>query len=386
MGVPDPSQHGCSITFTAPQRLPLPARPSARRPWPPPRCDPTRNCPASGRCRGTGRWAPPPRGRGSPAATSPSPSSTPASTSPTATWRPTSGRNPGEVPGNGIDDDANGFVDDVHGADFVNHDGDPADDNGHGTHVAGIIAARGNNGIGVAGVAWRARIMAVKVLGADASGDIGDGRRGRALRGRPRRARDQPLAHRREPRHRPRRRGRRGRRRPTSSSSRPPATRTTTTTRSRPTPPPSTRSISSPSPPPTSAAPWRLRPASAAPASISPPPERRSSPPGAAADTSCDRGPRWPRRRCPARPSFSPARGPTSGGGPCAPRCWALRGRPRCRWRRGAWTSAERCGACSVPCAAVRPRAPRARGRGTLGRPEPHHARHAAVARAAVAR
>jgi subtilisin family serine protease len=80
--------------------------------------------------------------------------------------------NPGEIPGNGIDDDGDGIVDDVHGADFANGDGDPSDDNGHGTHVAGIVAARGGNGVGVAGLAWRARIMAVKVLGADASGDM----------------------------------------------------------------------------------------------------------------------------------------------------------------------------------------------------------------------
>ena len=51
--------------------------------------------------------------------------------------------NPGEIAGNGIDDDGNGFVDDVHGYDFVNNDGNPMDDNGHGTHVAGTIAARG---------------------------------------------------------------------------------------------------------------------------------------------------------------------------------------------------------------------------------------------------
>ena len=121
--------------------------------------------------------------------------------------------NPGEIPGNGVDDDGDGIVDDVHGADFVNGDGDPSDDNGHGTHVAGIIAARGGNGVGVAGLAWRARIMAVKVLGADASGDMADGRRGGALRGRPRRARDQPVAHGPEPRTRPGRGRRRGRRR-----------------------------------------------------------------------------------------------------------------------------------------------------------------------------
>ncbi len=79
-------------------------------------------------------------------------------------------RNPREVPGNGVDDDANGFVDDVHGADLVNRDGDPSDDNGHGTHVAGILGARGANRVGVSGVAQRAKVMVVKALGADSIG------------------------------------------------------------------------------------------------------------------------------------------------------------------------------------------------------------------------
>jgi subtilisin family serine protease len=79
-------------------------------------------------------------------------------------------RNPREVPGNGVDDDGNGFVDDVHGVDLVNRDGDPSDDNGHGTHVAGIVAARGDNRIGVTGVAQRARVMVIKALGSDAIG------------------------------------------------------------------------------------------------------------------------------------------------------------------------------------------------------------------------
>src|SRR5262249_47084254 len=78
--------------------------------------------------------------------------------------------NPGEIPGNGIDDEGDGFVDDVHGYDFVNNDGDPMDDNGHGTHVAGTIGAVGDNGIGVAGVNWHVQIMALKFLGANGSG------------------------------------------------------------------------------------------------------------------------------------------------------------------------------------------------------------------------
>lgn len=82
--------------------------------------------------------------------------------------------NTGEIPANGVDDDGNGYVDDIHGYDFLNNDNNPADDNGHGTHVAGIIAAAGNNGIGITGVNWSAKIMAVKFLGADGSGHIAD--------------------------------------------------------------------------------------------------------------------------------------------------------------------------------------------------------------------
>src|SRR5437867_8603587 len=78
--------------------------------------------------------------------------------------------NPGEIPGNGLDDDDNGYVDDVHGYDFANGDSDPFDDNGHGTHVSGTIAAVGNNGVGVVGVNWHARIVAIKFLDAGGSG------------------------------------------------------------------------------------------------------------------------------------------------------------------------------------------------------------------------
>ncbi len=109
--------------------------------------------------------------------------------------------NPGEIPDNGIDDDGNGYIDDVHGYDFVgdfpggeglpgedanpdvsagdaaagdgiDHDGDGAADLavGHGTRVAGIIAARGNDAGGVAGTAWRVRIMPVRVTDPEGSG------------------------------------------------------------------------------------------------------------------------------------------------------------------------------------------------------------------------
>lgn len=78
--------------------------------------------------------------------------------------------NPGEIPGNGIDDDSNGFIDDVHGWDFYNNDSNPMDDNGHGTHVAGTIGAVGNNGAGVAGVNWSVKIAALKFLNSSGSG------------------------------------------------------------------------------------------------------------------------------------------------------------------------------------------------------------------------
>jgi len=78
--------------------------------------------------------------------------------------------NPGEIADNGIDDDGNGFVDDVSGWDFVNEDNSPADGAGHGTHVSGTIAALGDNAIGVIGVAPAARILPVKGLSDGGSG------------------------------------------------------------------------------------------------------------------------------------------------------------------------------------------------------------------------
>ncbi len=81
-------------------------------------------------------------------------------------------KNEKEIPGNAKDDDGNGFVDDVYGYDFANHDADPMDDNRHGTHCAGTIGAVQNNKIGVAGVMGQVRLMPVKFLTAGGSGSL----------------------------------------------------------------------------------------------------------------------------------------------------------------------------------------------------------------------
>ncbi|HPQ40712.1 MAG TPA: S8 family serine peptidase, partial [bacterium] len=75
--------------------------------------------------------------------------------------------NSGEIPGNGIDDDGNGYIDDDRGWDFAGNDNNPDNvnaDNDHGTHVAGIVSAVSNNGIGVAGGSWNCPIMILKVF------------------------------------------------------------------------------------------------------------------------------------------------------------------------------------------------------------------------------
>jgi subtilisin family serine protease len=100
--------------------------------------------------------------------------------------RPNMWVNPGETPGDGIDNDGNGVVDDVHGADVVAgkvdvdgesgkvsvvFEGDPMDEQYHGTHVAGILGAVGNNKLGVSGVCWRVQIMAVRYLDSKGQGN-----------------------------------------------------------------------------------------------------------------------------------------------------------------------------------------------------------------------
>lgn len=87
--------------------------------------------------------------------------------------------NPGETAANSFDDDGNGYIDDIHGINSILSantigNGNPNDDAGHGSHVAGIIGAVGNNGTGISGVAWNVRIMALKFLSASGSGLISD--------------------------------------------------------------------------------------------------------------------------------------------------------------------------------------------------------------------
>lgn len=82
-----------------------------------------------------------------------------------------------EIAGNNIDDDNNGFVDDIHGWDFRNNDNNALDETssmnpGHGTHCAGVIGAIGNNNIGISGISQKVAIMPLRFLGADGSGDL----------------------------------------------------------------------------------------------------------------------------------------------------------------------------------------------------------------------
>jgi alpha-tubulin suppressor-like RCC1 family protein/subtilisin family serine protease len=74
----------------------------------------------------------------------------------------------------GTDNDGNGYLNDVYGYNAVDNNGDPRDDNAHGTHVAGIIGAAGNNALGVTGVAWDVRLLACKIADANGSGTIDD--------------------------------------------------------------------------------------------------------------------------------------------------------------------------------------------------------------------
>lgn len=82
--------------------------------------------------------------------------------------------NPSEIDGNGIDDDHNGWVDDVRGWDFVDEDNSPMDATGHGTHIAGIIAAQRDNTVGIAGISDRVRIMPLRFMDAFDRGTIAD--------------------------------------------------------------------------------------------------------------------------------------------------------------------------------------------------------------------
>jgi subtilisin family serine protease len=79
-------------------------------------------------------------------------------------------RNPAEIIGNGVDDDGNGYIDDIYGINAITDTGNPMDDHGHGTHVAGIIGAKGNNNVGIAGVSWESKIIGAKFLDSNGNG------------------------------------------------------------------------------------------------------------------------------------------------------------------------------------------------------------------------
>jgi subtilisin family serine protease len=82
--------------------------------------------------------------------------------------------NPGEIPGNGVDDDGDGFVDDVYGINAAANNGNPIDVLGHGTQVAGFIGGVGNNGLGTVGVAWRVKLMACRFYDDAGNGFLSD--------------------------------------------------------------------------------------------------------------------------------------------------------------------------------------------------------------------
>src|SRR5580700_10473514 len=81
-------------------------------------------------------------------------------------------RNPYEIPGNKIDDDKNGYIDDVHGINAITGSGDPMDDHGHGTFIAGVIGAEANNDIGIAGIMHEVSLISCKFLDANGIGRL----------------------------------------------------------------------------------------------------------------------------------------------------------------------------------------------------------------------
>ena len=82
--------------------------------------------------------------------------------------------NPDEIPANGVDDDGNSYIDDVNGWNFVNDTNSPQDDQSHGSHVSGILAAQTNNSTGIAGMAWDTPVMALKALNSAGKGNASD--------------------------------------------------------------------------------------------------------------------------------------------------------------------------------------------------------------------